>query len=83
MRSERRVFSEWMLVATVLALTGWCAADSPAQTTTGKVSGRVTDARTEEALAGVSVAVVGTRLGAVTDANGEYTILGFPPGAIL
>jgi outer membrane receptor protein involved in Fe transport len=55
-------------------------ADVSAQTTTGKITGRVTDARTKEALPGVSVAVVGTRLGAVTDAKGDYVILGVAPG---
>ncbi len=63
-----------------LALLGWLAVDVSAQTTTGKIAGRVTDAKTKEALPGASVSVVGTRLGAVTDAKGEYTIIGLSPG---
>ncbi|WP_461042610.1 SusC/RagA family TonB-linked outer membrane protein [Spirosoma harenae] len=38
------------------------------------VSGRVTDATTNEALAGCSVVVKGTNRGTTTDANGDYKI---------
>src|SRR5215213_2191444 len=38
------------------------------------VSGKVTDARNNEGLLGVSVQVKGTNKGAVTDANGNFTI---------
>lgn len=38
------------------------------------VSGRVTDATTNEALAGCSVVLKGTQRGTTTDANGEYRI---------
>ncbi|MCC6462945.1 MAG: TonB-dependent receptor [Saprospiraceae bacterium] len=39
-----------------------------------RVSGVVTDATSGEALIGVSVAVKGTNLGAITDVNGAYTL---------
>ena len=39
------------------------------------VSGRVTDATTNEALAGCSVVLKGTQRGTTTDANGEYRIV--------
>ena len=45
----------------------------------GSVSGTVTDPGGEPAI-GVSVSVVGTRLGAVTDLNGQYTIGNVPAG---
>ncbi|MEE9167924.1 MAG: TonB-dependent receptor [Candidatus Neomarinimicrobiota bacterium] len=48
--------------------------------TTGKLAGRVLVAETGEPLAGVDVVVVGTVLGAATDADGNYTILNVPPG---
>jgi outer membrane receptor protein involved in Fe transport len=48
--------------------------------TTGKVSGKVTDAKTGEALVGVNVLVVGTSRGGSTDFNGDYYILNVPPG---
>jgi outer membrane receptor protein involved in Fe transport len=48
--------------------------------TTGKIAGIITDKATGEALIGVNILVVGTTLGAVSDFNGQYTILQSPPG---
>jgi len=48
--------------------------------TTGKISGRVVDAQTGEALAGANVVIDGTLLGASTDADGYYFIINIPPG---
>ncbi len=47
--------------------------------TTGKVAGRVTDAKTNEPLVGVNVVIPGTPLGASTDIDGQYTILNVSP----
>ena len=47
---------------------------------TGKVSGRVIDSNTNEALIGANVMVDGTLLGAATDLDGNYFILQIPPG---
>ncbi len=47
---------------------------------TGRIRGRVTDKKTGEPLIGVNVIVVGTELGAATDARGEYEIINLPPG---
>jgi len=44
------------------------------------VSGRVTDSRSELPVAGVSVEVEGTRLGATTDAEGRYRIANVAAG---
>jgi hypothetical protein len=44
----------------------------------GKLSGTVKDAKTGEALIGVTVRVVDSDLGAVTDLNGFYSILNIP-----
>lgn len=46
---------------------------------TGRVIGRITDAQTREALAGVNVIIEGTELGAATDADGKYLITNVPP----
>jgi len=46
----------------------------------GKISGTVTDAETNNSLTGTNVIVVGTSLGASTDADGKYTILNVPVG---
>ena len=48
---------------------------------TGKISGRVTDSQSGEALAGCNVLVQGTSMGAATDANGEYFIINLSPGS--
>ncbi|TLY31283.1 MAG: TonB-dependent receptor [Ignavibacteria bacterium] len=48
--------------------------------TTGKISGRVLDKATKQALASVNVVIVGTSLGAPTDLDGYYNIINIPPG---
>jgi outer membrane receptor for ferrienterochelin and colicin len=49
---------------------------------TGRVIGRIIDADTREALAGVNVIVEGTELGAATDEDGRYLITNVPPRRI-
>ncbi|GAB3636180.1 TonB-dependent receptor [Hymenobacter arcticus] len=51
-----------------------------AQTGTGTVSGRVTDAK-NEGIPGVTVLIDGTSVGGSTNADGTYTISGVPAGA--
>ncbi len=48
--------------------------------TTGKLTGKVIDAKTKEPLPFVTIIIVGTNLGAATDMDGNYTILNIPPG---
>jgi hypothetical protein len=48
---------------------------------TGSLTGIVTDKETGQPIEGASVLVQGTQLGALTTANGRYTILGIPPGS--
>ena len=59
------------LVCAMFVSTAWGA-------TTGKITGVVTDAQTGEPLIGVTVSVVGTNLGAITDEDGKYTVLNVP-----
>ncbi|HYW33474.1 MAG TPA: carboxypeptidase-like regulatory domain-containing protein, partial [Gemmatimonas sp.] len=47
---------------------------------TGTVRGRITDAGNGRGLAEAQVSIVGTRIGAVSGANGEYTLLAVPAG---
>ncbi|MDH7528831.1 MAG: carboxypeptidase-like regulatory domain-containing protein, partial [Ignavibacteria bacterium] len=48
--------------------------------TTGKIAGRVTDARTGEGIPFANVIIEGTTLGAATNLEGYYTIINVPPG---
>jgi outer membrane receptor protein involved in Fe transport len=48
--------------------------------TTGRIAGRVVDAK-KQPLAGVTVGMVGAPLGAISDENGQFTILNIPAGA--
>jgi len=48
--------------------------------TGGKIAGKVTDAKTGEALPGANVVIDGTSMGSSTDLEGNYVILNVPPG---
>jgi len=48
--------------------------------TTGKISGVVRDAKTNEPLPGCNIVIEGTTLGAASNFNGEFFILNIPPG---
>ena len=52
-----------------------------AQSATGTVRGRVTDAASGRGLADAQILVVDTRLGALSDANGNFTVVGVSVGA--
>ena len=47
---------------------------------TGKITGRVVDGTTNEPLPFVNVLIIGTNVGAATDIDGYYTIIGVRPG---
>ncbi|MGE5497120.1 MAG: carboxypeptidase regulatory-like domain-containing protein, partial [Syntrophothermus sp.] len=46
----------------------------------GKISGKITDDRTREPLVGVNVRLQDTKLGAITDPDGKFIIIGINPG---
>jgi outer membrane receptor protein involved in Fe transport len=48
---------------------------------TGKVTGKVVDATTGEAIVGANVVIVGSMIGANTDVDGRFSIIGVPIGA--
>ena len=68
------------IAALTCALAIGLAQDASAQSTRGKIAGEVNDASSGEALPGVNVVVVDTRLGGATGVTGEYFILQVPPG---
>ena len=47
---------------------------------TGKISGKVSDEDTNEPLVGVNVIIKGKAQGASTDEQGEFYLIGIPPG---
>ena len=49
-----------------------------AQSQTGKITGKVFDASTNEPIIGANVVVEGTSLGGVTDVNGRFIIINIP-----
>jgi TonB-linked SusC/RagA family outer membrane protein len=67
------------LLALVVGLI--CSVRLGAQAPTGIISGRVIDAESQQPVADVAVVVEGTRRGAVTAADGSFTIVGVPAGA--
>lgn len=48
--------------------------------TTGKISGQVTDAETDQLLPGTNIIIEGTSMGASANEDGHYVILNVPPG---
>ncbi len=62
----------------LLLVAGWWATSQAG--TTGKIAGTVQDAVSKEPLVGINVLVEGTKLGAATDIDGQYTIINIPPG---
>lgn len=48
--------------------------------TTGKISGTVKDAATNDPLPGCNIIIEGTDLGAATNVDGQFIILNIPPG---
>jgi iron complex outermembrane receptor protein len=76
MRVSGSITNGWRFVRAVLLVAlvpGALAAQA------GRISGTVTDS-TKAPLVGAQVGVVGTRLGAVTDASGKFTISGLNAG---
>src|SRR5215204_1017413 len=79
MRFER--ITRVALLAALAAAAPWPQAR--AQGTRGTVSGRVTDAVSSAPVPAAQVRVVGTTLGALTDAQGNYTIRGVAAGNVM
>ncbi|MDH4155754.1 MAG: TonB-dependent receptor [candidate division Zixibacteria bacterium] len=78
MLSSRGKLLKWLIVVAaclaVLPLNVYAAA-------TGKVKGTLIDAETKEPVIGASVFIVGTRLGAQSDLDGNYMIYQVEPGS--
>ena len=65
----------------LIALLGYVAMMSAVYAgTTGKIRGSIIDATTKEPLVSANVILKGTSLGAMSDIDGNYTIINIPPG---
>jgi len=73
--SKRMLTTSTMLFAIFLLYLSVAIAD-----TKGKISGKVVDKKTKEALVSVNVMIEGTTLGGATNLDGDYVILNVPPG---
>lgn len=72
-----------MLRQSFLIALIWAWASSLfSQSLTGTLEGVVRDRETKQAVVGAKVSIVGTALGAVTDANGKFTISEIPVGIV-
>ena len=78
--SHRTIVSAFLLAAFAMA-TAPGRADAQA-TSPGPISGRVTDAATNQPISAVQVNVVGTSLGALTNDQGQFTLRGVAPGRV-
>lgn len=72
-RVTYKLYQPLLIIYFVLAIHGFAG-------TTGKIAGNITDAGTGEALAGVNVYLQNSGFGAATDVDGNYVIIGIPPG---
>ncbi len=83
-RVDRRLTDRLLILASLVACAVGALATptrAAAQTASGTIVGRVTDARTNDGLANVSLPVEGTRLGVSTGQDGRYRIVGVPTGS--
>jgi TonB-linked SusC/RagA family outer membrane protein len=79
---SRSLVATYVVAALIIVLAALPAqAARAAQQATSTVTGVVTDARSTQPVPGVSVLVVGTRLGATTGADGRFRIVGVQSGS--
>ena len=75
------LFTGAMLLA-VIALAPSMAAAQSAELPTGRIVGRIVDARSGQGLASVGIQVVGTTLGTTSGVDGRYTISNVTAGTV-
>jgi TonB-dependent SusC/RagA subfamily outer membrane receptor len=67
-------------IASPIAVSARSAAAQDASQAVGTVTGKVTETANQTAIAGVQVFVVGTQMGALSAADGQFRILNIPAG---
>jgi outer membrane receptor protein involved in Fe transport len=74
------MFTRAIRAAALLAILSGLMTLPASAGTTGKIAGKITDARTREPIIGATVILQGTPRGAATDPEGEYFINNVSPG---
>ncbi|HEX6560093.1 MAG TPA: TonB-dependent receptor, partial [Longimicrobiales bacterium] len=80
MTSPRQRLNTVLRVLLLLCAATFARASLAVAQETGKIQGRITDATSGQPIAGAQVAIVGTRLGNITNADGFYFINNVPAG---
>ncbi len=89
MRPLKSSFLTALLIVSITAIMTTTLAAAPSKTKVrmaerpvenGKITGKITDKETGEAVVGASIMVVGTQRGAMSDFDGKYTITQISPG---
>lgn len=73
--TQRRYFARWLQALSIL-----CVLSGAAEAQFGTVRGRVVDATTKRGIPEAQIQVVGTGNGALTNADGDFTINAIPGG---
>ncbi len=73
-RARRNTVLSAILVVGMTTGISWAA-------TTGKIAGRVIEEESGQPIPGVAVVIEGLQMGATTDPDGHYYVIGVPPGA--
>ena len=74
--------STWQRIAMALAALVCLAAPPVSAQSTGSIRGRVLDAATQRPIGEVQVGIAGSRIGTVSNAAGEYTLVNVPAATV-
>jgi len=76
----RKRFILPLALLSIVCVLALMAGSGLAQTVHGTIKGTVVDSETDYPLIGTNIVIMGTRLGATTDIDGNYEIIRVPPG---
>lgn len=77
LKGSKKKLLNYVQILSILVITKFVYLDAQ---TDGKISGKITDAATNEPLIGCNIMIIGTNLGTATDVEGTFFILNVPPG---
>lgn len=79
-KMKRGLVSKWVVGSMLACVALFVFQGEALAGVTGKIAGTIKDAETGEPLPGANVVIVGTRMGAAADVDGDYFIMNIPPG---